>query len=160
MSGTNGNGNGHGNGNGGIIPNPEDPAQVCSLLPKPDFVKGSGEKTGVGDGTTILADLADPHRMRGSLRLVNRAARGRWPITPPIRRDVVQRAHRIVNEAEDPDTALSAGRLIVSMDEQNLSAALGLETMIQRDRLGGELGRVNVVQVVKVVVGGSADVDV
>jgi len=71
---------------------------------------------------TALVENRYPHS--GEIALTGKAVKERWPINPDMRKALVDRMAGIVSDGEDPDS-ISAGRVMVSMDKQNLDESRG-----------------------------------
>lgn len=86
--------------------------------------------------TAIAANGEYPHS--GEIALTGKAVKERWPINPDMREALVDRMAGIVSNGEDSDS-ISAGRVMVSMDKQNLDQGRGI--------LGGHGGGVANLQI-------------
>jgi len=64
--------------------------------------------------------LADAHRRRSDIRLIARAIRKEWPISPSVRELVVVRLADIVDEAEEDKDKIGAARALIAADGLNL----------------------------------------
>jgi hypothetical protein len=60
----------------------------------------------------------------GEIALTGKAVKSRWPINENMRKALVDRMAGIVSDGEDADS-ISAGRVMVSMDKQNLEESRG-----------------------------------
>jgi hypothetical protein len=84
---------------------------------------GEGQQSPISGGGGGL--LSDPDCMRSDARLVEMAARRRWPVRKATRRLVVERLESVVERNQDDAVAISAARALAAIDGLNIKREQG-----------------------------------
>lgn len=86
---------------------------------------GSGQTTQPSSGGGQGEVLADPHHLRADIRMVDMAARRRWPVSNKTRRAVCDRLAKAVVESQEDTTAIAAARALAAIDGLNIKREQG-----------------------------------